>query len=394
MTLMLSCNLIVLVGSGESHQGVLSALQSAGYKLVCFKDGAELFTKWKSLQDQIRAVIFCTEVLGPSGLALHQVVQKSFGSNIPYFILTPDSRREAVALALKAGVSDVLNIQVNAHAIVKRVDFVIANWSALKHPVRKTSSQYQLPLSKRLFDIAFSTLALLLLSPLLVLVIIAVRLESKGPVFYYSLRVGTGYKVFRFYKFRSMYQNADQRLKELKHLNQYNSAQAAEQVEEVPSLCVDCRHAADPRHPLLYADQKIWCEQQYRSTRKSANTSAFIKIKDDPRITRVGKFLRNTSIDELPQLVNVLLGDMSIVGNRPLPLYEAEQLTTDKYAQRFIAPAGITGLWQVEKRGSKGEMSEEERLELDNRYAREHSLSYDLMLILRTIPALLQKENV
>ena len=84
---------------------------------------------------------------------------------------------------------------------------------------------------------------------------------------------------------------------------------------------------------------------------------------------------------------------MSIVGNRPLPLYEAEKLTTDKYALRFSAPAGITGLWQVEKRG-KGEMSEEERLMLDNKYAQSHSLKYDLKLILRTIPALLQKESV
>jgi lipopolysaccharide/colanic/teichoic acid biosynthesis glycosyltransferase len=121
--------------------------------------------------------------------------------------------------------------------------------------------------------------------------------------------------------------------------------------------------------------------------------ASFIKIKDDPRITRVGKFIRNTSIDELPQLWNVLIGDMSIVGNRPLPLYEAEKITTDKYALRFIAPAGITGLWQVEKRG-RGEMSEDERLELDNNYAKNHSFFNDIRLILKTIPALFQSENV
>ncbi|MEO7531733.1 MAG: sugar transferase, partial [Sediminibacterium sp.] len=121
--------------------------------------------------------------------------------------------------------------------------------------------------------------------------------------------------------------------------------------------------------------------------------SAFLKFKDDPRITRAGKFIRNTSIDELPQLWNVIIGDMSIVGNRPLPLYEAEKLTTDKYAPRFMAPAGITGLWQVEKRG-KGEMSEDERLILDNIYAANFNLWYDLKLILKTIPALFQKENV
>ena len=133
--------------------------------------------------------------------------------------------------------------------------------------------------------------------------------------------------------------------------------------------------------------------KKYAILKKASANAAFIKIKDDPRVTKVGKFLRNTSIDELPQLVNVLIGDMSIVGNRPLPLYEAEKLTTDRYALRFMAPAGITGLWQVEKRG-KGAMSEEERLMLDNDYAKNHSFFYDILLILKTIPALFQKESV
>ncbi len=78
--------------------------------------------------------------------------------------------------------------------------------------------------------------------------------------------------------------------------------------------------------------------------KKQKAASTFIKIKDDPRVTKVGKFIRNTSIDELPQLVNVLKGDMSIVGNRPLPLYEAEMLTSDDWSERFMGPAGITGL--------------------------------------------------
>ena len=113
-----------------------------------------------------------------------------------------------------------------------------------------------------------------------------------------------------------------------------------------------------------------------------------------PRVTKIGNFIRNTSIDELPQLINVFKGDMSIVGNRPLPLYEAEQLTSDDWSARFMGPAGITGLWQVELRGKKGVMSEEERKALDNKYAESYSFWGDIRLIFRTIPALLQKENV
>ena len=191
-----------------------------------------------------------------------------------------------------------------------------------------------------------------------------------------------------------MYVNADQKLKDLQHLNQYaidsktNTKQAL-----VATLCDECKSKGTKCQMSLHADNHSWCEKQYALHKQATAGSAFFKIKDDPRITKVGKLLRNTSMDELPQLFNVLIGDMSIVGNRPLPLYEAEKLTTDKYVQRFTAPAGITGLWQVEKRG-KGEMSEEERLMLDNRYARDHSFVNDVRLILKTIPALFQKENV
>ena len=108
----------------------------------------------------------------------------------------------------------------------------------------------------------------------------------------------------------------------------------------------------------------------------------------------MGRFIRKYSIDELPQLFNILKGDMSIVGNRPLPLYEAELLTSDEYVQRFMAPAGLTGLWQVEKRGDAGKMSAEERKQLDIKYAKEFSFRMDMMIIIKTFTAFIQKENV
>ena len=123
------------------------------------------------------------------------------------------------------------------------------------------------------------------------------------------------------------------------------------------------------------------------------NTPTFFKLRNDPRITKIGMFLRNTSLDELPQFFNVLKGDMSIVGNRPLPLYEARTLTTNQMAERFMAPAGITGLWQVSKRG-KEDMSAEERIQIDIDYARKHSIKNDLLIMLKTPSALIQKSNV
>jgi len=187
-----------------------------------------------------------------------------------------------------------------------------------------------------------------------------------------------------------MFTGADAKLKDLKHLNQYGASTA--EMEKGGKTEDDLLEFGGSG--LLYTDGKALTEEEFRQLKKEKDGATFIKIKDDPRVTRVGKFIRNTSIDELPQLFNVLIGDMSIVGNRPLPLYEAEKITTDRFARRFLAPAGITGLWQVTKRGSKGDMSEEERMMLDNDYARDYSFRRDIKLILKTIPALLQKENV
>lgn len=248
---------------------------------------------------------------------------------------------------------------------------------------------FVMPRGKRLFDMVFAGLCLLFLLPLFAIVALLIKLESGGPVFYYSYRVGTGYRIFKFWKFRSMRPDADQLLAGMKNLNQYQASAAPAAHHAYTS----CTCGSECRGKLIDKQGQLVCETTYRQRRKTSDGATFMKIVNDPRITRIGGFLRNTSIDELPQLFNVLLGDMSIIGNRPLPLYEAEKLTSDQFAGRFLAPAGITGLWQVSKRG-KGGVSEEERKALDVDYARNYSVATDLRILLLTIPALFQQENV
>jgi lipopolysaccharide/colanic/teichoic acid biosynthesis glycosyltransferase len=247
------------------------------------------------------------------------------------------------------------------------------------------------PFAKRLFDIVFAFFILLLLSPLFLIIIILLKIESKGPVFYSSKRVGMGYEIFNFYKFRSMYVDADKRLKEFAHLNQYN--EGSKNDSPIDDTKNTYSEDISDHETFLVGDNEMISETIFIEQQRDKKDKAFIKIKNDPRITKVGRFIRKTSIDELPQLVNVLKGDMSIVGNRPIPLYEAEVLTSDNYSERFLAPAGITGLWQVTKRG-KSDMSNEERKQLDNTYARTYTFWGDIVLLLKTAKALLQTEDV
>lgn len=241
---------------------------------------------------------------------------------------------------------------------------------------------YKMPLNKRIFDICVSGFLLLMLSPLFLLVIILIKLESKGPAFYWQPRVGSNYQIFKFYKFRSMKVNADKLINQLNQHDQY--AQPAEE---------SLKPAQHMVSDMLIGDDHHISEDELMAEQKVKEATSFKKFKNDPRITRVGHFIRKTSIDELPQLVNVLIGDMSLVGNRPLPLYEAELLTVDHYSKRFCAPAGITGLWQVTERG-KANVSADSRKQLDVTYAENATFLKDLKILLKTPFAALQQENV
>ncbi len=305
-------------------------------------------------------------------------------------------------IAVQNGIGSLLTADELHHPeLIGQIQKLIANPPMRRSFLNMDSGlviehDYRTPFGKRLFDILVSGSALLLLSPLLLTIALLIRLESKGPIFYKSSRVGRGWDIISFYKFRTMVPDADKKLKDLGHLNQYGKKETPK--ADVPNYllekCDMCQKYSQPcESPLFNETGEQLCETIYLSSKKNTG-STFFKLADDPRITKLGKFLRNSSLDELPQLFNVLNGDMSIVGNRPIPIYEAEKLTTDQFSRRFLAPAGITGLWQVTKRGKAGAMSEEERIGLDNHYADHFSFWLDLKILFMTIPALFQKESV
>lgn len=315
-----------------------------------------------------------------------------------YMVLVIDSlSKEEAPEYLKAGINNTIKYETNPESLQALSTFLKhrkdQKIQALQLKTQNLNA-FRLPLWKRAFDIVFSGMALLYLSPLLILTALAIRLESKGPIIYKSKRVGSNYLIFDFLKFRSMYTDADKHLKDFNTLNQYQ--QEEEQEEDIWGEEQETEEIqkVDEEEILLISDDFVISEEDYIHKKSKEKSNAFVKLENDPRITKIGRFIRKYSIDELPQLINILKGDMSIVGNRPLPLYEAELLTSDEHIDRFMGPAGLTGLWQVEKRGEAGKLSAEERKQLDIKYAKTFSFWLDIKIILKTVTAFIQKENV
>ena len=329
--------------------------------------------------------------------------------NAYIILLTRNLSDEDRKIYQKCGINDTIALNASVTELNKKIQFIADREGMLfdDQAPRYRMLKFKIPVWKRLFDIFFSALGIIILSPVFILTAIAIRLESKGPVVYKSKRVGTNYTIFDFLKFRSMYVDAEQRLKEVakEEGNQYAEKPEEEQKvitaplgEEAEMMMMNMGMESDMMisddEVMLVGDDFVVAESDFNKEKQEEIENAFVKIENDPRVTKVGKFIRKTSIDELPQLFNILKGDMSIVGNRPLPLYEAEKLTADASIDRFMAPAGLTGLWQVEERGKGGMMSAEERKQLDITYGRTYSFKLDMQIIFRTLTGFMQKENV
>jgi len=334
------------------------------------------------------AILSDVNLPGLSGFDFYnKIIADSFFSNVPFILYNKIEHPEYFKISIKNKVDDYYQGNFKITDLHTRIFYLkkYLSYSPKAGTDNYVSFSIKLPLSKRLFDIFTSSFAILILSPLLLVISVLIKLESKGPLIYKSKRVGSGYNIFYFYKFRSMRIHSDKKIKELENKNIYK-------VEDDFRICPDCQRLGYPCSPELYIHGEKICENIYLKRKKAKIDQTFKKFENDPRITIIGNFIRKTSIDELPQLFNVLKGDMSIVGNRPLPLYEAEMLTSDQWAERFLGPAGLTGLWQVMLKNTKDDTNFNRKM-IDNYYAKNYSFWRDLLIIFKTIPVLIFQKN-
>lgn len=397
---------VVYLGNNPKTQERLKYIPGQLVRMTtAYKDAAQVCTPHVSNEHFI--VFFERNVRSEDVTAITYLRKKC--RNVYIILLTDNMSEEERSIYMNCGVNDTINKDASVTALNKKIQFIsdreniLFDDEAPKYKILK----FKIPVWKRLFDIVFSGLAIIILSPIFILTAIAIKLESKGPVLFKSKRVGTNYTIFDFLKFRSMYIDAEERLKDLsKTNNQYAEKEeeeehktitaplGAEAEQDMMDMGMESEMMISDEEIMLIGDDFVVAESDFNKQKEEEINNAFVKIENDPRVTKVGRFIRKYSIDELPQLFNILKGDMSIVGNRPLPLYEAEKLTADSSIDRFMAPAGLTGLWQVEERGKGGTMSAEERKQLDITYGQTYNFMLDMKIIFRTLFAFVQKENV
>ena len=396
---------VVYLGSNPKTQERLKYIPGQLVRMTSiYKDAAQICTPHVANEHFI--VFFERNVRSEDITAITYLKKKS--RSVYIILMTDPMTDEERDVYMKCGINDTIGREATVTDLNKKIQFISDRESILFDDERPKYHmlKFKIPVWKRLFDIVFSIFAIIITSPIFIITAIAIRLESKGPIVFKSKRVGTNYTIFDFLKFRSMYVDAEQRLQELsKDHNQYSAHEQEEHKTIVAPLGDQAEQAMfdmgmesemmiSDEEIMLVGDDFVVAESDFSKQKEEEINNAFIKIENDPRITKVGRFIRKYSIDELPQLFNILKGDMSVVGNRPLPLYEAEKLTADKSIDRFMAPAGLTGLWQVEERGKGGAMSAEERKQLDITYGQTYNFMLDMKIILRTFFAFKQKENV
>lgn len=318
----------LLIGSGETAQQTQAAVESApemGYVITAqIKNLPEAFLQagrsWKNLCEQFGVQHLIIAVDGKDLQGTESIMAKLMRESISYSVVPP-----------------LQNLPVTG---MTSQYFINHNTMLLTH---NGASEQRLPqMIKRMADVAVSGIALLLLSPIMLIIALLVRMDG-GSAFFGHKRIGRGAKIFPCFKFRSMIMGGDAILK--KHLAE--NPQAAE---------------------------------EWKATQK---------LQNDPRVTSLGKFLRKTSLDELPQLINVLKGDMSLVGPRPIVNDELEHYNHD-IAYYYRVRPGVTGLWQV---SGRNDVSYAQRVKMDSWYVRNWSLWHDIVILFKTIPAVFKRSG-
>lgn len=230
-----------------------------------------------------------------------------------------------------------MNLNLENQGMIVSEDLIVI--PKITRITQKVGKINYLPI-KRIFDVIIASIGLIVLLPIFLLLTIVIKIDSKGTVFFAHTRIGKNGKKFKMYKFRTMYENAQEMINDF----------TPEQMKE-------------------------WKEN--------------FKLKDDPRITKIGKFLRKTSLDELPQIINIIKGDLSIVGPRPVIDAEIEKYGEDKEKFLSVTP-GLTGYWQVNGRSA---ITYEDRMKMELYYINHMSAKLDLQIFFKTFIKVLKKEG-
>lgn len=357
---------------------VITLITTSDELRTAFKDAyAEVFTiefhnsigslesELKRSPSKYQMIISDAEPEAVGGIPLKNTLKSSpEHTHIPLILLVAQITNEKKIECLKGSIDDIFEKPLNFNNLQIRIERLIERL-AKTNDTPAAIREYKIPVSKRLFDIVFSILALIILSPLIFVCAIIIWSTTKSSPFIKCVRVGMGSKSFGSWQFRTMYQGAEEYLKGLTVYNYCTKdLEKREDPEILMKRCPECEEMDIPCSKPLWLDKGWICQKLYQKKRKKVPGITL----DHPAFTPIGRYLLKNGLENLPQLWNVLTGNISVIGNHPLTFKEFRELTTNQEAMRFIAPAGIISLCLVQRRLNNA-LTEQECRMLDIEYA-------------------------
>ena len=292
--------------------------------------------------------------------------------SIPYIILITGTLTKTERCSyLKAGVNTTITKDTDRNTVYRTLRFLFDHYTNLSVNAVSEIGLFKIPQSKRFFDVVVAIMGILVCAPVMLCAAIAIRIESRGPIICRIKRVGSNFRIFDLFRFRSYY------ITDVFMNSESYPVQNDKKSHKSHQSCIDsttCRQTVSGLADRQQTDrQRSWGMDTDNRCAESG-----LEYQE----TKIGRILCKYHVDRLPQLFNILRGEMSIVGNRPLSIAEAEQLTSDESIDRFMTAAGLTGLWQLEKTEKNESVLPDEGKQLDVHYAHNCSMIFDLRIIL------------
>jgi lipopolysaccharide/colanic/teichoic acid biosynthesis glycosyltransferase len=380
-------NDIIYIGCDPTTKKKLSEFPPTNHSYFLVPSVEEAIPKFSSENINPKLIIYDENSVTTIEVAKQKLQENSGTSKVPFIALVNSITLEKKHLLKSSGITDIIKKPLDKD----KHELLINSLLKLNLNV-KTSCEHKRKIAfrkttygKRAIDVSLSSTCLILTSPVFLLVSLLIKIESKGSIITKSKKVGSGYRIFTSYNF-----SCEKKVTKTSLVSNFKTSSSG-LTKEIHQI--EKEAFSNNKNPLLFGDEKSINESTHLLNNTSLHKTQLFDGCPEITLTKIGSILRKTKIEKLPQLINVFLGDLSIIGNLPLSVNDAEKRTTDEWTERFLAPAGLTNLRKIHKSNSSKNYHQKAHKQMDNEYARTFSTRKDAQLVIKKVIGFFHKDS-